>query len=32
MLDTIITHHQWLLVPALLPIGLMALAMWECRS
>ena len=32
MIDTIINHHQWLLVPALTPLAVLAFAMWECRQ
>jgi len=32
MIDIIITHHQWLLVPALTPVGLLIWAALECRS
>jgi hypothetical protein len=32
MIDIIITYHQWLLVPALAPLALLAFSMWECRQ
>ena len=31
MIDTILTHHQWLVIIPLTPIALVALALWECR-